>query len=47
MVGVLGALTAVVIGTLYGAISGYVGGRTDAIMTVPYTHLTPPTIYLV
>tara|TARA_R110002096_G_scaffold20056_3_gene66911 strand:- start:3165 stop:3989 length:825 start_codon:yes stop_codon:yes gene_type:complete len=32
MVGVLGALTAVVIGTLYGAISGYVGGRTDAIM---------------
>jgi len=32
MVGVLGALTAVVIGTLYGAISGYVGGRTDAVM---------------
>lgn len=32
LVGVLGALTAVIIGTLYGAISGYVGGRTDAIM---------------
>ncbi len=32
MVGVVGALIAVVVGTLYGAVSGYVGGRTDQIM---------------
>ena len=32
MVGVLGALVAVVIGTLYGATSGYIGGRTDRVM---------------
>lgn len=32
MVGVIGALIAVVVGTLYGAIAGYVGGRTDQIM---------------
>jgi len=32
MVGVLGAFVAVIVGTLYGAISGYVGGRTDQIM---------------
>ena len=32
MVGVLGALVAVLIGTLYGATSGYIGGRTDRIM---------------
>ncbi len=32
MVGVLGALVAVVIGTLYGATSGFIGGRTDRIM---------------
>lgn len=32
MVGILGALVAVVIGTLYGAISGYIGGRVDSIM---------------
>lgn len=32
MVGVLGALVAVLIGTLYGATSGFVGGRTDRIM---------------
>ncbi len=32
MVGVVGAFIAVVVGTLYGAISGYVGGRTDQIM---------------
>ncbi|MEM9796359.1 MAG: ABC transporter permease subunit [Pseudomonadota bacterium] len=31
-VGVVGALVAVIIGTLYGAVSGYVGGRTDQIM---------------
>lgn len=32
MVGVLGAFVAVLIGTLYGATSGYIGGRTDRIM---------------
>lgn len=32
MVGVVGAMIAVIVGTLYGAISGYIGGRTDAIM---------------
>ncbi|WP_082735889.1 ABC transporter permease subunit [Polycladidibacter stylochi] len=32
MVGLVGTLIAVVVGTLYGAISGYVGGRTDNIM---------------
>ncbi len=32
MVGVLGALVAVVIGTLYGAASGFIGGRVDRIM---------------
>ncbi len=32
MVGILGALVAVAIGTLYGSIAGYVGGRTDNIM---------------
>ena len=32
MVGILGALVAVVIGTLYGATSGYIGGRTDRVM---------------
>ena len=31
-VGVVGALVAVVIGTLYGAVAGYVGGRTDQVM---------------
>ena len=32
MVGVIGALVAVVVGTLYGATAGYIGGRTDSIM---------------
>lgn len=32
MVGVVGAAIAVVVGTLYGAVSGYVGGRTDQVM---------------
>ncbi|MGF1713884.1 oligopeptide ABC transporter permease OppC [Photobacterium chitinilyticum] len=32
MVGILGALVAVVIGTLYGATSGFIGGRTDRAM---------------
>lgn len=32
LVGIIGAGVAVVVGTLYGAIAGYVGGRTDDIM---------------
>ena len=32
MVGIVGSLIAVVVGTLYGATSGYVGGRTDQVM---------------
>lgn len=32
MVGLLGALVAVVIGTLYGATSGFIGGKTDRVM---------------
>ncbi|TNH05649.1 oligopeptide ABC transporter permease OppC [Testudinibacter sp. TR-2022] len=32
LVGVAGALIAVLVGTLYGATSGYVGGKTDAVM---------------
>lgn len=32
MVGITGALVAVVIGTIYGAISGYVGGKVDSVM---------------
>ncbi|GAA4882243.1 oligopeptide ABC transporter permease OppC [Ferrimonas pelagia] len=32
MVGILGAFVAVLIGTLYGSIAGYVGGRTDNVM---------------
>ena len=32
MVGLVGAFIAVVVGTLYGATAGYVGGRTDSIM---------------
>lgn len=32
MVGVLGALVAVIIGTLYGAASGFLGGRVDRLM---------------
>ncbi|WP_375750559.1 oligopeptide ABC transporter permease OppC [Vibrio sp. HN007] len=32
MVGVLGAFVAVLIGTLYGATSGFIGGRTDRVM---------------
>ena len=32
LVGIVGAAIAVVVGTLYGAISGYAGGRTDQIM---------------
>ena len=32
MVGIMGALVAVLIGTLFGATAGYAGGRTDAVM---------------
>ena len=32
MVGIMGALVAVVIGTIYGATSGYIGGKTDRVM---------------
>lgn len=32
MVGLIGAAIAVVVGTLYGAVAGYVGGRTDQLM---------------
>ena len=32
MVGIIGALIAVVVGTVYGAIAGYFGGRIDSIM---------------
>ena len=32
LIGIVGSLVAVVVGTLYGAISGYVGGRTDSVM---------------
>ncbi len=44
MVGIIGALIAVVFGTLYGAVAGYFGGRTDGtmmrivdvLMSIPY-----------
>ncbi len=32
LVGVVGAMVAVIVGTLYGAVSGYFGGRTDMLM---------------
>lgn len=32
MIGIMGALVAVVVGTLYGAVAGYVGGRADDVM---------------
>ncbi len=32
MVGIAGALVAVVFGTIYGAVSGFVGGKTDSLM---------------
>ncbi len=32
LVGVVGAMVAVVVGTLYGATAGYIGGRTDSVM---------------
>ncbi|PJG59012.1 oligopeptide ABC transporter permease OppC [Aeromonas cavernicola] len=32
MVGIMGAMVAVVIGTLYGAASGFIGGRVDSLM---------------
>ena len=32
MVGIIGALIAVIVGTIYGAIAGYFGGRVDSVM---------------
>jgi len=32
MVGIVGAMVAVIVGTLYGATAGYIGGRTDNLM---------------
>jgi oligopeptide transport system permease protein len=32
MVGMVGTFIAVIVGTIYGAVSGYVGGKTDAVM---------------
>ncbi len=32
MVGIVGSVIAVIVGTLYGATSGYIGGRTDQVM---------------
>ncbi len=32
MVGIVGSFIAVIVGTVYGAVSGYVGGRTDQVM---------------
>ncbi|MFQ6551599.1 ABC transporter permease subunit [Aestuariibius insulae] len=32
MIGVIGALVSVVVGTIYGAVAGYIGGKTDQIM---------------
>lgn len=32
MVGIMGAMVAVIIGTLYGAASGFIGGRVDSLM---------------
>ncbi len=32
MVGIVGALISVIVGTLYGAVAGYFGGRADAVM---------------
>lgn len=32
MVGIAAALVAVVVGTLYGALSGYLGGKVDSVM---------------
>ena len=39
MVGIVGATIAVVVGTLYGATSGYIGGRTDQIMMLSLIHI--------
>ncbi len=48
MVGILGALVAVLIGTLYGAASGFIGGRTDrAMMRVLEILYAIPFMFLV
>ena len=52
LVGFVATSVAVIIGLIYGAVSGYAGGKIDDLMmrgvdTVSYTHLTLPTIYSV
>ncbi|WP_019615434.1 oligopeptide ABC transporter permease OppC [Psychromonas ossibalaenae] len=48
MVGVLGALVAVVIGTVYGATSGFIGGKTDrAMMRILEILYSIPFMFLV
>ncbi len=48
MVGVLGALVAVVIGTIYGATSGFIGGKTDrAMMRILEILYSIPFMFLV
>lgn len=48
MVGVMGALVAVIIGTVYGATSGFIGGRTDrAMMRVLEILYSIPFMFLV
>ena len=37
VVGVVGAVISVVVGTIYGAVAGYVGGRVDAVFYCPHT----------
>ena len=49
MVGIIGSLVAVTVGTLYGAVAGYFGGRTDNIMmrTVDILMSIPFTFVLI
>ena len=48
MVGIVGSVVAVVVGTLYGATSGYVGGRTDqAMMRLVDILLSVPFMFVV
>lgn len=41
LVGIAGALIAVLVGTLYGATSGYIGGKVDTFMMRFWKFLTP------
>ena len=41
MVGIMGAVVAVIIGTLYGAASGFIGGRVDSLMSGYWRSSTP------